>query len=249
MNRPPNPASSRLHAPRPQSAFTLIEILILIFVLAVLAGIALPVFTSVGRKGAQTKALSNAKQISLALRLYASDNNGAYPSFTLQDGKPTKTVVPDSNTAFAQLFPTYIQEENIFWLSKSAFCSPNPPDEVMDTPPLDTPVHTLAKGENEWAYVVNLNDSGNPAVPLIADGFADPVKHTYTKNQLQRGGVWRGLFAIVIRADSSGKVERVDQSTMTVIGDNGGAVPGDIFTTANSAGNWLAPANVVVNPK
>src|ERR1700677_3167728 len=145
-----------------RSAFTLIELLVVITIIAILAGIALPVFTSVQVKGAQTKALSNAKQIALALRLYASDNNGIYPSFTLQSGQPTTTTVSDSNTAFAQLFPTYVQQEAIFWLSKSAWCTPNPPNELQDNPPLDTPVLTLASGENEWAYVRFLSDSSNP---------------------------------------------------------------------------------------
>ncbi|HWB59848.1 MAG TPA: type II secretion system protein, partial [Chthoniobacteraceae bacterium] len=40
-------------------AFTLIELLVVITIIAILAGIALPVFTSVKVKGNQTKALSN----------------------------------------------------------------------------------------------------------------------------------------------------------------------------------------------
>lgn len=241
--------SQKIVLPSRRSAFSLLELMFLLFVIAVLAGIALPVFSGVSVKGAQTKALSNAKQIGLALRLYASDNDGAYPSYTLKNGKPTKTVVPDSNTAFAQLFPDYVQEENIFWLPKSAFCSPNPPDEITDNPPRDTPVDTLKKGENEWAYVVGLNDSSNPAVPLIASGFADPKQHTYTKDPSRPGGVFKGATAIVIRSDTSGAVMKVDQATMTVVGPNGGTENGDIFTPENGGNGWLKPENFVVNPK
>ncbi len=125
-------------------AFTLIELLVVITIIAILAGIALPVFTSVQIKGNQTKALSNAKQIALALRIYSSDNQGIYPSFTLNQGLPTTTTVSDSNTAFAQLFPQYVQEEKIFYLSKSAW-TPTLPDEVTDNPPLDTPVTEPSK--------------------------------------------------------------------------------------------------------
>ena len=93
-------------------AFTLIELLVVIAIIAILASIALPVFTSVQIKGAQTKALSNAKQIGLALRLYASDNNGTYPSYLVNpDGTATTnppTPVTSSNDAFCQLFPTYV---------------------------------------------------------------------------------------------------------------------------------------------
>lgn len=238
---------------RGQSAFTLMEVIIFLMILAVLAILAVPVFMKVNAKGEQVKALSNAKQIALAMRLYASDNDGAFPSFTLHNGKPTATVVPDSNTAFAQLFPDYIQEEAIFWLKNSAFCSPNPPDEVTDKTALDTPVETLKKGENEWAYVVRLNDTSNSDVPLLADGFADPAQHTYTADPTRPGGVWKGQVAIVVHCDTSGEVMKVDPATMTVTGPNtsrGKAGPaGDIFTTANSASGWLNPANTVANPK
>src|SRR5476649_2301024 len=95
------------------SAFTLIELLVVISIIAILASIALPVFASVQTRGAQTKALANAKQIGLALKMYAMDNNGSFPNYTLDAaGKPTTTVIADnSNTAYAQLFPDYLQSE------------------------------------------------------------------------------------------------------------------------------------------
>ncbi len=61
------------------NAFTLIELLVVISIIAVLASIALPVFTSVQERGFQTKDLSNAKQIGLACKLYAADHDGLFP--------------------------------------------------------------------------------------------------------------------------------------------------------------------------
>ena len=194
------------------AAFTLIELLVVIAIIAVLASIALPVFTSVQIKGAQTKALSNGKQIALALRLYASDNNGTYPSYLVDaDGTPTTnppTAVSSSNDAFCQLFPNYIKSEAIFWLSKSKWCSTGSPDEAQDSTLTVPSGETLKSGENEWAYVLGLNESSNPAVPLLADGFitGGETSHRYSKDQTVQGGVWKGVNAIVIRADSSGTV-------------------------------------------
>lgn len=233
----------------PRPAFTRAHLFIVVALIVVLLGLLIPVLTYVNYIGRETIALSNAKSIALALRLYASDHNGNYPTFTLHNGKPTKTPVTDSNTAFAQLFPVYMEQEFTFWLKDSAFCSPNPPDEAMDKTPLDTPVHTLESGENEWAYVLGLNDNSNPAVPLVASGFYNPVTHTWSADRKQKGGVWWGRNAIIVHADSSGIVEIVDQASMKLIGPNGGITNGDIFTTANSANGWLQPANVVVNPK
>jgi prepilin-type N-terminal cleavage/methylation domain-containing protein len=231
-----------------KKAFTLIELLVVITIIAILAGIALPVFSSVQVKGQQTKALSNAKQIALALRLYASDNNGIYPSFTTLNGVATSTTVADSNAAFYQLFPTYVQQEAVFWLSKSAWCSSSPPSEQQDAAGTDNGVITLAGGENEWAYVLNLNDSSNPSFPLIADGFNSASAHSYTTDASTLGGVWKGVNAIVVHADSSGSVSKVEQKGFTVSGPNGGASNGDIFSTGNAA-NWLGSANTVVNPR
>jgi prepilin-type N-terminal cleavage/methylation domain-containing protein len=236
------------------AAFTLIELLVVIAIIAVLASIAVPVFSTVQVKGAQTKALSNGKQIGLALRLYAGDNNGNYPSFTLDaQGAPTTTAVASSNDAFCQLFPNYVKSEAIFWLAKSKWCGTNPPDEVQDATVTVPSTNTLKTGENEWAYVLGLNDSSNPSVPVIADGFVTggQTSHTYTKDQTQPGGVWKAVSAIVIRADNSGTIEKVNQTTLTVTGPNGttAGTPGDIFTTTNSANGWLGATNTVVNPK
>jgi len=241
---------------RTSAAFTLIELLVVITIIAILASIALPAFTSVQTKGKQTKALSNGKQIALAMRLFASDHDGNYPSYVVDaNGVPTTTPptnVASSNDAFAQLFPTYIKSEAIFYVGGSAWCAQSPPDEVQDATLLVPPTSTLNNGENEWALVLRLNDTFNPSVPLIADGFVTggESSHRYTKDQSLPGGVWKGQVAIVIRADgSSGALQKVDPNSMKVIGPNGGNNPGDIFTRANGADGWLGNTNVVVNPK
>ncbi len=233
-------------------AFTLIELLVVISIIAILAGIALPVFSQVQIKGAQTKALSNAKQIGLALKVYATDNNGIFPSYNLTSTSPVTlgtTAVTDSNTAFAQLFPQYLTNETIFWVAKAAECNPAPPDNVIDNP--ITLSHTatsktLAKGENHWAYVLALNDTSNASFPLLADAFAavaasQPGHSTYTTTPGTIGGLWTGTKAVVIRVDCSGAIEKVDPSTQEVLNGDGT----DLF---QSTSNWLTTTNAVVNP-
>jgi prepilin-type N-terminal cleavage/methylation domain-containing protein len=232
-------------------AFTLIELLVVISIIAILAGIALPVFGSVQIKGAQTKALSNAKQIGTALRLYAVDNNGTYPSYDLgANGKPATppVVVSSSNAAFAQLIPDYLPNEDIFWLTKSAWCNPTPPDNQMDAAGVYTPVLTLADGENEWAYAPGLNDTSNPTFPVIADGFAtgsesDPV---YVEGEAVEGGVWKGKNAIVIRCDTSGSVTKVDRRTLKVIGPVNAVDGAEDNIFKSTPATWLPKP--IVNP-
>jgi prepilin-type N-terminal cleavage/methylation domain-containing protein len=236
------------------NAFTLIELLVVISIIAILAGIALPVFSQVQVKGAQTKALSNAKQIATACKLYAIDNGGLFPSFTLVGGKPASppSNVPDSNTAFAQLIPDYVPSEDIFWLAKSKWCNATGADNQIDNPPLDTPNKTLAQGENEWSYVLQLNDTSNAAFPMIADGFAGTTgpdtKHQYTTDQTKPGGIWQGKNAIVVRVDTSATVSKCDKTAWTILGPNGtGGDSKDVFS--NQFTDWLGSSNTVVNPK
>jgi prepilin-type N-terminal cleavage/methylation domain-containing protein len=211
------------------SAFTLIELLVVITIIAILASIALPVFNGVTERANQTKDLSNAKQIGLALKLFAGDNDGKFP------------IVPatgTANDAFAQLIPTYVTTEKVFYLAKSPW-TPAPPDEVIGT------ADTLKSGENNFAYVNNLTDTSNPNFPLIADGFSAGAVGIYATDEAVKGGVWKGKKAIVIRADLSGNVEKCT-TAFKVFGKTGsGSADADIFATGNT---WLGSTQVPFNP-
>ncbi|MEP6810380.1 MAG: type II secretion system protein [Chthoniobacterales bacterium] len=227
------------------AAFTLIELLVVISIIAVLAGIALPVYTQVQERGAQTKDLSNAKQIGLGLKLYAGDNDGLFPTATVGTGGGGQGGSGTSNDAFAKLIPQYVPTEKIFYLAKSKW-TPTQPDEVFGTQSDGSPASTnLAAGENNFAYVSNLTDTSNPNLPLIADGFAAGTPGTYTNDETAKGGVWKGKKAIVVRADLSAAVEKCNNA-YKVMGKTGTTQDADIFASSDS---WLSPTQTALNPK
>ena len=161
--------------------FTLIELLVVIAIIAILASIALPVFSSVQERGKQTKDMSNAKQIALALKQFALDNDGQFPSKVYVDVNTAYTDVAAipvvagsfSNDMFRWLLPTYLTSEDIFAVAGSTF-SPNPPDNIIDS--TTTPAgNSLIAGECGYAYVSGLNDTSNPQLPLVADAFNSTV--------------------------------------------------------------------------
>ena len=69
-----------------KSAFTLIELLVVISIIAILAGIALPVFQKAMERGQATNDLNNLKQIGLGVASYLSDNDDTIFSSTPPSG-------------------------------------------------------------------------------------------------------------------------------------------------------------------
>lgn len=229
------------------AAFTLIELLVVITIIGILAGIALPVFGQVQERAQQTKSLASAKQIGLALKLFANDNDGQFPSLKGDpSGQTTPTGVPTfSNEAFWCLFPTYCTAEKLFYTPKSAYCNKSAPDEVYGTTD-----KCLANGENEYCYVLNLTDTSNAAFPLIADGLnGNGNTGKYSTDRTALGGVWGGKKAIVIKVDTSGEVANCDpQQKVPTHLKADGATKASIFDTGEP-NTWLATTNTVINPK
>jgi prepilin-type N-terminal cleavage/methylation domain-containing protein len=220
------------------SAFTLIELLVVISIIAILAGIALPVFGEVQVRGAQTKQLSNAKQIGTACKLFAMDYSGNYPRWTAVNvatpTPPLATSLTDSNTVFATLLPDYISDETIFWNPKSAgYCAKTPPVTPVMSDPTMPPTY-LTAGSNGWGYVAGLSDTSNARWPLIADGA--PNNGVYVTDESKAGGVWKGKKAICVRVDISATVETLFTSTRTIKRDDNPATNALVVDATN---NWL----------
>jgi prepilin-type N-terminal cleavage/methylation domain-containing protein/prepilin-type processing-associated H-X9-DG protein len=64
----------------PKLGFTLVEMLVVMAILTILAGMLLPALISAREKGRRTVCLNNLKQIGYQIRLYSSDNAEYLPS-------------------------------------------------------------------------------------------------------------------------------------------------------------------------
>lgn len=59
--------------------FTLIELLVVVAIIAILTGILFPVFAAARESARRTACLSNARQLTAAISMYAQDNEGVLP--------------------------------------------------------------------------------------------------------------------------------------------------------------------------
>ncbi len=91
-------------AATPRRAFTLIELLIVIAIIAVLAAILLPVLSKAKEQGRGTACLSNLRQIGVALQIYVQENDNRMP--VMYDTLLTTNGTPVTNLAAIDLVLT-----------------------------------------------------------------------------------------------------------------------------------------------
>jgi prepilin-type N-terminal cleavage/methylation domain-containing protein/prepilin-type processing-associated H-X9-DG protein len=172
-----------------KSAFTLIELLVVISIIAILAGIALPVFNKVLERGKATSDASNIRQIGIGLAAYLNDNedqmfslNAANPAgatmtwpATLQAKYVTNWKVfrsPFDKVSSARPNPTtapypvsYGLNTNVYGVNASKFVSPS---QLIVMAPHMTPATDL---------VFNDNSATNPTLPMPTGGSAKLGTH------------------------------------------------------------------------
>ena len=152
--------------------FTIIELLVVIAILAILAAITVPTVIKVRRYSLRTSDINNLKQLSLAITMYTSDNEGYLPY--IEDA-------PDSKSVFL-LLPYLAYQIDLFYppsiydlYKKAPGYMPllNNPRQIIDSvtlgdqfepgyaySPLDNHLNPLYDSKIESDYPIILNYNG-----------------------------------------------------------------------------------------
>jgi len=147
-----NKRAKALKSLAPQAGFTLIELLVVIAIIAILAALLLPALTQAKQRGQSIACLANTKQLMLAWRIYADDNND---------------ILAPNDYPFTTAYWTY---GNKLWL-KCWVCGTI--EQPLDASPKFGPLELMDQNGTALAPYVN-----NVAVwRCPADQFIDPNTH------------------------------------------------------------------------
>ncbi|MEM9445634.1 MAG: type II secretion system protein [Verrucomicrobiota bacterium] len=133
---------------RSRKGFTLVELLVVMTIIALIIGLAVPGLAAARKVASRISDTNNARNLVLALNLAAQDSNGLYPTGA------------SSTEVFEELVHNrYIDDERVF----AGTNTPNPPK--ID--PGNLPAFTLDPRNVAWAYVDNLTTNSPSRCPLV----------------------------------------------------------------------------------
>jgi prepilin-type N-terminal cleavage/methylation domain-containing protein len=218
--------------PAHRKAFTLIELLIVIAIIAILAAMLLPALSKAKDKASRTICVNNEKQMALAMTMYSQDNREyfAYPNWGVPPGNfpgwlytPTPTGPPDLWSA------QYTNNEIAAY--KTGLWYTYMPNIRSYICPVDAKSRYFAARANKMSsYVMNGAPCGYPNLPNLYPGITCKITEVWSpmcyllwepdENNLEPNGQPTGAFEFNDAANYPNDAEGIG----TLHGKNGGII-------------------------
>lgn len=155
-----------------RTAFTIIELLVVVAIIAILAALLLPALRNAKESGLRTACLNNVRQIGSSLMLYADDYNQWLPAPTVDFfSSATPTVIDRRWPETTGFYPNYIPTIKPF------FCPSNNRDRYAGAPfCMPLPEYGLFGYESLFGNVCDPGAYGTHYVTRITDQTTgDPI--------------------------------------------------------------------------
>lgn len=143
-------------------AFTLIEVLIVIAIIAIVAALLFPVFNSARSSGKRTTCISNMRQIAAAWNLYAGDNGETFVPRAIETGGSSKS--------YDTLLAPYIKNNDVWRCPGAREPDPKRLRSIGPNRALATSFRTAGALPVSYSQVVDI-----ASTLLLVDDIALPV--------------------------------------------------------------------------
>jgi prepilin-type N-terminal cleavage/methylation domain-containing protein/prepilin-type processing-associated H-X9-DG protein len=165
-----------------RGAFTLVEVIIVISVIAILAALLLPVLSKAKEQGRATACLSNLRQLGIGLQLYVQDHENRLP--VMYDA-PFPTNIASTNLTVEAVLVPYVGSSNIFRCASDK--------ELFDRTKSSYSWNVLVNGQNADRLQVFTLHFDPHQIPLLFDkeafhrsrGESRGVNYLYADGRIQ----------------------------------------------------------------
>jgi prepilin-type N-terminal cleavage/methylation domain-containing protein len=200
---------------RKRSGFTLIELLVVIAIIAILAAMLFPVLSSAKQRAWTVQCVSNLRQIGVAMKLFADENNGLYPE-SGGDIHWDQIDPGTKNYSWMQQIVSYAQNTNVYNCpgnvqlplpmrgpfnyfngTRAAFVAAGETAAPVNTTPIKFPSNYVLSGDTCGIPNQSTGEDGEKFDPLDAD------KDDYTQNCV--GGPTNGTPYVLWQVHSLGQ--------------------------------------------